>query len=474
MRRRFRLLLAALLLLVALPSGVAAAAATADPRTLSFPPLAYEIPRSERFTLPNGLVVHLLSDRTLPWVLMSAYVNVGAAYEPEGKTGLAALTGRLLRNGGIAGKTPDEVDAELDFMASTIGAAIGDDLGTLSLTALTRNFPATLRLFAGMLTAPTFDAGRFAQGVNEMLEALRRQNDNPREVAERELNRAVYGDHPLGRYPTVATVRAVGRADLAAFHRRYFHPNNTVLAVSGDIDRPALEAALTALLGGWPRQEVAFPDVPPPQPTLEPAVLLAPQGIVQSVIRMGHLGITKENPDLYALRVMDFILGAGSFNSRLMSRIRGNAGLAYSVWSDFEIGRRWTGLFSAGTETKSATTGRAIALMRTILEEMTRQPVTEAELALAKASIVNAFVFGFTDADRVVNQRARVEFFGYPAGYLEGYRDRIAAVTREEVLRVARTYLHPERLITVVVGDAAGFDRPLADFGPLRLIGDSH
>jgi predicted Zn-dependent peptidase len=189
---------------------------------------------------------------------------------------------------------------------------------------------------------------------------------------------------------------------------------------------------------------------------------------------MGHLGIDKDNPDLYALRVMDFILGAGGFNSRLMRRVRSDEGLAYSVWSGFDIGRRFPGPFTAGTETRSATTGRTIGLMREIMTGMTRREVTAQELTLAKESIVNAFVFGFTDAERVVAQRARIEFFGYPAGYLEGYRDRIAAVTAADVLRVARTYLHPERMVTVVVGDAAGFDRPLSDFGPLRFTGESH
>jgi len=456
MKRAGRLIFAVLLVLfVCLRAAAASAAATADPRTLT-----YEIPRSERFSLPNGLVVHLLSDRTLPWVRMAAYINVGAIYEPADKPGLAALTGGMIRDGGIAGKTPDEVDAELDFMASAISASSGDDAGILTLTALTRHFPATLQLFAGMLTAPAFDEGRFVQSVNAMIEALRRQNDDPRQVAERELDKAVYGAHPLGRYPSPTTVRAVGRADLAAFHRRYVHPNNIVLAIfrrhrpadpQGDIDRgPRRLAAI----------DPGIPAVPLPVKTLKPAVLFSPKGIVQSVIRMGHLGITKDNPDLYALRVMDFILGAGGFNSRLMSQIRSDEGLAYSVWSKFEVGWRFPGLFSAGTKTKSATTGRAIGLMRTIMGDMTRQAVTAQELALAKDSIV--------DAERIVNQRARIEFYGYPKDYLENYRDRIAAVTAEEVLRVARTYLHPEKLVAVVGGDAAGFDRPLSDFGEVR------
>ena len=469
MNGRGRRAFAAIFLLLCLWAAPGAAAPPADPRSLTFPPLTYEIPRAERFTLPSGLVVHLLSDRTLPWIQMTAYTNVGAVYEPAEKTGLATLTGRMIRRGGIAGQGPDEVDAELDFMASSISAAIGDDAGVLSLTTLTRNFLPTLRLFAGMMTAPAFAEGRFVQSVNELLESLRRQNDNPREVAERELQRAIYGDHPLGRHPTPATVRAVTRTDLAAFHRRFYHPTNTVLAVSGDIGRQDLEAALNAALAGWQRERVELPAVPRPQTAGTPSRLYIHKGIVQSVIRMGHLGISKDNPDLHAIRVMDFILGAGGFNSRLMNRIRNEDGLAYSVASGFEIGRRYPGLFVAQTETKSASTGRAIGLLLGIMGDMTREPVKAEELALAKASIVNAFVFAFTDAERIVNQRARIEFYGYPDHYLEDYRDRVAAVTTEDVLRAARTYLHPEKLVTVVVGDRTGFDQ-LSAFGEVREI----
>jgi predicted Zn-dependent peptidase len=469
----------AILFLLTGPAGfaapeAAAAAGFADPRTLTFPSLAYEIPRSERFTLPNGLAVHLIEDRTLPWIRMTAYLDAASLYEPADKTGLAALTGRMLRHGGIAGKRPDEVDADLDFMASSVVSSIGDEAATVSMKALTRHFRATLEIFAGVLTAPTFDEGRFRQAVNEFIETLRRQNDNPRELADRELRQAIYAGHPLGRHPTAETVGAVSRTDLVEFHRRWFHPDRAILAVAGDIGRRELEEALLDVFAKWPPGGNPAPQIAPPSPTEKPAVRHIQREIVQAAIRMGHLGIDKDNPDLYALRVMDFILGAGGFNSRLMRRVRSDEGLAYSVWSGFDIGRRFPGPFTAGTETRSATTGRTIGLMREIMTGMTRREVTAQELTLAKESIVNAFVFGFTDAERVVAQRARIEFFGYPAGYLEGYRDRIAAVTAADVLRVARTYLHPERMVTVVVGDAAGFDRPLSDFGPLRFTGESH
>ena len=174
--------------------------------------------------------------------------------------------------------------------------------------------------------------------------------------------------------------------------------------------------------------------------------------------------------DLYAIRVMDAILGSGGFNSRLMSEIRNNQGLAYNVESSFDIGKRYLGRFEAETETKGESTGKTIGLMEEIIAGMTKKPVTDQELALAKDSIINSFIFGFTNTASVASQKARLEYYRYPAGYLENYRDNLARVTRDDVLRVARKYLHPEALKLVVVGDAKRFDKPLSIFGKVEEI----
>ena len=184
----------------------------------------------------------------------------------------------------------------------------------------------------------------------------------------------------------------------------------------------------------------------------------------QSVIRLGELGIDKNNPDLYALRVMDYILGGG-FTSRLTQEIRSNQGLAYNVDSFVDVGRRFTGTFVTETETKSESTVRAITLMRDIIAGMTAAPVSDRELSLARDAITNSFMFGFAKPDVVVNQQARLEFYAYPQGYLENYRDNISRVTKEDVLRVARKYIHPEAMVLMVVGDDKKFDKPLSDLG---------
>ena len=470
MIRLFSRVVAAVGITAALAAGTADAAGPVNPRTMTFAPMKYEIPKAERFVLANGMTVYLMTDRELPLVNVTAYVGTGSIYEPAEKIGLAGLTAAVMRSGGIEGITPEQLDAELEFMASGVECSIGTDLGNVSLATLRKNIDRTLELFAGVIRAPAFNQARFDLAIRKTLEALRRQNDDPKGVADRELRKAIYAGNPLGRYPTPPTVKAITRDDLIAFHRKYYHPNNIILAVSGDIGRQELEEKLNAVFGTWVKAAVEFPKVPWPDMTMKSEVLSVKKEIDQSVIRMGHIGITKDNPDLYAIRVMDFILGGNGFNSRLMSEIRTREGLAYNVDSYFDIGRKFPGIFLAETETKSGSTAKAMGLMLDLMTGMKKEPVTEQELKLAKESMINSFVFGFTKTDMIVNQRARLEYYGYPKDYLENYRDNIARVTRDDVLRVAQKYLHPDLLIKVVVGDDARFDKPLATFGTVRQV----
>ncbi|QWV94119.1 insulinase family protein [Geomonas oryzisoli] len=449
-------------------SGVQAAA-PANPRTMTFPPLKFQFPKTERVQLKNGMVVYLLQDRELPIVNLTSYLNVGSLYEPDDKVGLASLTGATLRSGGTLKTAPDKLDRELEFMASSIESSMNADNATVAFSTLSKNLGRTLDLFAEVVKEPAFDPARFELAKSHAIEGIRRQNDDPKGVAGRELTRAIYAGHPLGRIPTVATVNAITRDDLIAFHKRYFYPGNMILAVSGDFDRDQLLKSLERLFGDWPNQSAAFPVVPKPSEEMAPAVLHVQKEVNQSVIRMGHLGIDKNNPDLYAIKVMDYILGGG-FTSRLTQEIRSNQGLAYNVDAYFDPGRRFKGPFIAETETKVESTARTIKLLESIITGMTQAEVSEAELQLAKDSIINSFIFAFERPSAVVAQQARLEFYGYPKGYLENYRDNIARVTRADVLRVAKKYLRPDAMKLVVVGDEKKFDQPLSIFGKVQEI----
>jgi zinc protease len=459
-----------LLILIQAAFATAAFPASPDPRTMSFPPLHFSIPRTERVVLKNGMRVYLLEDHELPLVSISAMIGTGSVYDPAGKAGLAGLTGSVMRSGGTIDTPAEKMDDELEFMASSIESSIGGDAGNASMSCLTRNLDRTLQLFSQVLMSPAFRADRVELARKGAIEALRRENDNPKEVADRELSKIIYRGSPLGRYPTIASVSSITRDDIVAFHDKYYHPDNIILSVAGDFSRKDILVKLERAFAGWKNQPISYPPVPLPGNGIKPSVYLVRKEVNQSVVRMGHLGVDKNNPDIYALQVMNFILGGGGFESKLMSEVRTRNGLAYNVFSSFFPGRRYPGVFMVETETRADSTAKTIGLMNGIIEGMTKQPVTEGEITQAKESIINSFIFAFTSSAEVVNRKALLEYYGYPEGYLENYRANISKVTKDDVLRVARKYLRPDEMKLVVVGDESKFDKPLNAFGKVEEI----
>jgi predicted Zn-dependent peptidase len=461
-------LLALCFLITSITASYAAGQAPANPRTMKFPELNFQIPKAERVVLECGMPVFLLRDPELPIINMTAMIRTGSVYEPATQTGLAGMVGTVMRSGGAGGITPEQMDDELEFMASSVESGIGADMGTVSLTSLKKNFSRTLQIFSQVLLHPDFSEKRLEIFRRQVIESLRRQNDDPKEIAGREINRAIYAGHPLGDVTTFASINAITRQDVLDFHRRFYRLDNMILAVSGDFDRQTLLKELNNVFKAEKdRTPVVLPEVPQPQAQLQGEVLYGKKDVNQTVIRMGHLGLSKDSPDIYAVRLLDYILG-GSFTSRLTMEIRTNQGLAYNVGSHFDIGRRFTGSFTAETETKAESTIKAINLMKKIIADITKDPVSDTELNAAREYILNSFMFGFTSPASIVTQRARLEYYGYPDGYLERYRDNIAKVTKMDILRAARTYLHPDAFKLVIIGDAARFDQPLSTQGTVR------
>lgn len=463
-----RLILSICLLLVSSALAGAADPPLANPRTIKFPELNFRIPTAERVVLECGMPVYLLRDTELPIINMTAMVRAGSVYDPPAKTGLSGMVGSVMRSGGAGGQAPEKMDDELEFMASAVESGIGSDMGTVSLTTLKKNFKPTLQIFSAVLLRPDFSDKRIEISRRQSIETLRRQNDDPKEIAGREINRAIYAGHPLGEITTFASINAITRQDLLDYHRRFFRLDNMILAVSGDFDKQELMKELNAVFKPVKYSSArVLPAVPQPQQQLQGEVLYGKKDVNQTVIRMGHLGLTKDSPDIYAVRLLDYILG-GSFTSRLTTEIRTNQGLAYNVGSHFDIGRRFTGSFVAETETKAASTAKAITLMKKLIADLTLEPVSDAELNAAREYMINSFMFGFTSPASIVTQRARLEYYGYPDGYLEQYRANIAKTTKADILAAARKYLHPEAFKLVVVGDGAKFDQPLSTFGKVR------
>lgn len=439
------------------------------PGQLHYPPLQFKLPQVDQLVLPNGIHLYLKQDHELPLVAVTGMFAAGSIDDPAAEVGRSDLFASLLRTGGAGERTPEEVDALLAYYAINFSVHADDYATSLDLSLRSADLPRALGLLADVLRRPRFDAGRLELARRQAQEAVRRQDDDPAAIARRTLMAALYPDHPFGRSASHATLAAISRDDLLATWRQRVQPGNLWLAVTGDFDREQLLASLRQLFGDWQPAPAAqsAQSRPSLKPSLPAAIWLADKDVPQTTILFGQLGISKDNPDLYALRVMNYILGGGGFNSRLMREIRSNRGLAYSVYSYYRIGRYLPGPFVAGCETKSGSTIEVLKLMQAEMERLRREKVSDRELQLARESLINSFVFAFTDTHDVVTQAMRLDYYGYPPDYLQSYRDKLAAVTADDVLRVARKYLDPSQQAMVLVGNPKAFDGSLDGFGRL-------
>jgi predicted Zn-dependent peptidase len=439
------------------------------PRKMVFKPLIFSPPKAERIVLKDGMVLYILEDHELPIINLSVIIRTGSKYEPEEKAGLAKLTGRVMRTGGTCSMTPDEINDRLEYIAGIMEVSIGRESGSASLSVIKKDIDMGLKIFADVLINPRFSQKKLDLAKKQEVEAIRRENDSPNRIAFREFRRVLYKDNPRGRIPTKKSINTITRADLVDFHSRFFSKENIILGVSGDFKKDKIVRKIEEALQGWKKTSINIPKAPPPEQSYDKFIAYAFKDVPQSTIVTGHLTVSKKHPDHYPFKILNFILGEGGFNSRLISDIRSNRGLAYSVGS-FYRGDVDYGVFVAMCQTKSSTTYQALSLIHKIIKGLKKDGVTEKELAWAKESIMNKFVFSFTSSYSIVNQQMQLEYDEMPEDFLENYLDNISKVTLEDVKRVAKDYLHPDKSLIVVVGNGKDFDTPLSEFGEVDEI----
>lgn len=439
------------------------------PREMKFPPLSFVPPKATRAVLPNGIILYLLEDPELPLINISALIRTGSIYDPAEKSGLAHLTGTLLRTGGTVDQTPQAINEALEFMAAEMEFSMGRESGSALLSVRKEDLPRALPIFAGLLMKPGFDPGQLDLAKKQEIEAIRRSNDNPEEIAYREFRKVLYEGNPRGQVPSIESIARIRRDDLIALHRKFFQPNNMILGISGDFKKEEMISSLEQAFRTWDRSLIELPFVSPPTSRDKKLIYFAPKDLPQATILMGHLSIPLDHPDNIPFKVLNFILGGGGFNSRLTQEIRSNQGLAYSVGSFYQ-GRVGYGVFGAFCQTKSSTTHKAISLIYEIIEGLKKNKPTAAELDWAKKTLVNQFIFSFASSASIVNQQMHLEYDGLPADYLERYPGRVAAVTMEDLGRVAEKHLHPGESLLLVVGKEEDFDQPLSSFGLINRL----
>ncbi|PID56642.1 peptidase M16 [candidate division KSB3 bacterium] len=438
---------------------------------LVFPPLNFTPPVVERHRLKNGMQLFFAQDRELPKVSIYAMIRTGTIYEPQEKLGLAAIVAEVLRTGGTALRNSSELNEALEFLATTVEVDIEDEWGSAELWTLKDKLDASLKLFAEILRRPAFEQEKVELAKSQMLEMLRRRNDIPQNICNREFRRVLYGKmSPLARIPQTQTIRRITRDDLLAFYRKYFYPNNIMLAVTGDFETEAMLDALNAAFGDWQAGQIDFPDVDMTAYEFSPALYLIDKDVDQTSLEIGHLGIKADNPDYPAVRILDLILGAGGFSSRLFQKVRNERGLAYSVGSHFGAKTRDYGAFWVHCASRNDAVEEVI---RVILDEVSAfltEEVSARELEAAKNHYLNSYVFKFATVDHIVRRRMYYEYVGYPEDFLQNFRERVMEVTAADVLRAARTYLHPDKMKILAVGRRADIRDALASFGDVQHV----
>ncbi|HPO72383.1 MAG TPA: pitrilysin family protein [Armatimonadota bacterium] len=440
------------------------------PSTLKYPELRFTPPEPVERTLPNGMTLYLMEDRELPLLHVEAYVKTGSIYDPAGKVGTARLTATVMRTGGSERLQGDAIDEKLEFVGGKLEVSVGDEFTTVSGSALSKDADALLEVLAEVLRRPVFPEEKLALAKAQMMEGIRRQNDQPASIANRVFAQALYGkESPWARQPTIAEVEKLSRADLVGFHQRTYAPNNTVLAIAADMSVDEMARRVERWLGDWERRTLELPEPEPVKDEARPEVIIVAKETQQANLRVGHLGISRDNADRYPVRVMNHLFGLGGFSSRLMRDVRSSKGLAYAVWGYLGEGRD-RGVFEMGAETKVASARAAVDAMRQTLSDLLEKPVAPLELSDAQSALVNSFVARFTSPFQIAREKALLDVLGFPEDYLRSYTREIGAVTAADVHRVARAHLHPDRLVIVAVGPAKELRESMAGLGPVRVI----
>lgn len=403
--------------------------------------------------LANGLTVLHSEKHNIPVVMVTMIVKASPLDESWEKAGLANLAAGLLDEG-TKNRKSSEISEDVEFIGASLGASAGSDYTTITLSVLKKDVEKGFELFSDIILNPIFPREELDRKRELIKGSLKQREEDPSFLADRAFKKEIFGEHPYGRLVegSIETLSAINREDLIKFHSKYFIPNNAILSVAGDLTPDELNSLIKKHLGSWKIADMPEKRINPMSEEKTRKLVKIEKDVTQANIVIGHLGISRDNPDYYAVSVMNYILGGGGFSSRLMQKIRDDMGLAYDVHSFFTTSKE-KGVFQAGVQTKNESANIAIAEILKQMERIRKENVSGEELSDAKAYLTGSFPRRLDTNRKIADFLATVEFYNLGLDYAEKYPSYINSVTEDDVLRVAKKYLDPENFVLVVVAN---------------------
>lgn len=427
------------------------------PETIDFGVLKFEAPNPAEFRheLSNGVPVYLAPSREFPLVNMSLTFKGGDDLDPPNATGLARATAAMIRRGGTTTVPAAEVDERFDFLAAIANVGASEWNSSANVNSLASNLDETLGLFFDMLRHPAFDEAKLALWKGETLERLKQRNDDAGPILDREWAALLYGrDHFEATQPTQQTLEAITPERLREFHARVYHPGNVIVAVTGDFEVSDMLQRLEKLLGsesGWAKGEpVADPTAP--TATFEPGIYHVEKDIPQGKVFIGTRSIARDDPDYFAALVMNDILGGGGFTSRVTRRVRSDEGLAYSAGSSLSPEVWYPGQWRAGFQSKNETVALATKIIMEEIARIRTEPVGDDELEISINQFVETFPRTFESKPAMLGVFVADEWTRRSPDYWRTWREKVSAVSKDDITRVAQRLLDPDQMAIFVVG----------------------
>lgn len=432
--------------------------------------LQVKLPKAEETTLANGLRVVLLRDSKVPTFSAQMVVLSGGLADKSDYRGLASFTAALLREG-TTKRSSKDIAEQVDSLGATLNSNSGFSsmTSTVSTSGLVENLDQTLDLFADVIRNPSFPADEVEKYKTRSLAQLQFQRSNPQFLAQERFSRAIYGDHPAAIIsPPVESLKKLSSKDLAAFHSTYYRPNNAILAIVGDVTLKELLPKIEKAFGDWQKADVPATAIPAaPEQAASRILLIDRPGSVQTVLQLGTLGIERTSPDYFSILLADKILGGGPA-ARLFLNLREDKGYTYGAYSNFG-GSRFRGTWASGSEVRTDVTEGAMKEFMFELKRLRDEKVSTEELENAKRAIVGSFALSLEQPQSLLQNIITQKLYDLPADYWDTYPLKVAAITVDDIQKVAQKYIDLDHIQIVAVGDAAKAKDVLAKYGKVEV-----